>query len=146
MHRPRKTMIASTVSRDIVLKKEGTQIVSFLIGNLRSLYERNFIFTRSKNADKVRVKFERINDKVNQVKKFIEDCLKDDPSGWIAYKELDELAARYFEANGFPPMTPRALHSAIFREANVKRDRPHPHKDVQFYVIKGLRVKKSLKK
>lgn len=129
-----------------VLKKEGTQIVSFLIGNLRNLYERNFIFTRSKNSDKVRAKFERINDKVNQVKKFIKHCLAFDPNGQISYKELDALAKRYFEANGFPSMTPRALHSAILLEANVKRRRQHPHKGVQFYVIQGLRIKKTVKK
>ena len=128
-----------------VLKEEGTQIVSYLIENLRDLYKRNFRFTESKSAKKARSNFERINDNVNQVKKLLKHCFDQNPQGFVTYKEVDAIAERYFLENGFPAMTPKKLHSAICLEANVKRKRLHPNKNVQFYVIKGLSIKKSVK-
>ena len=85
-----------------LIKKEGTEILSYLVRILRNWYMQDCIFTETKSSKKAKAKFMRQSKEVDVISGFIKHCCKQDSEETVSCRSLYDIYLEYCRSNCFP--------------------------------------------
>lgn len=121
-----------------LLEKEGDEILTVLIRELRNFYKDGCQFTESKSSHALKEKLWKENKNQDSVRAFLKDCCTIDPNLDVAIGSLCNAYKLYARHNGFEVLSDNVFINELLAKGDFRRKKLHPSRTLQYRGVVGL--------
>ncbi|MBQ8697830.1 MAG: hypothetical protein IJ521_02375, partial [Schwartzia sp.] len=128
---------------DELLEKEGDEILTVLIRELREFYKNGRQFTESRSSVALKKKFKKECKSQDGVEACLKDCLTRNAKSDVPIHDACNVYRAYAQANGFEVLSDSEFIRELLSKGPFNRKRMHPSRNLQYRAIVGLSLKKE---
>ena len=126
-----------------LLEKEGDEILTVIIEELRQYYREGRQFVESTSSVELKKRFIKGCKLTDSVRSFIKDCCEIAAEKNVSSLQLCDVYSRYCNANGFTPLAKNAFIRALIAKGPFTPKKFHPSRNMEYRGVKGIALREN---